>query len=223
MKEKDFVVIGLGHFGSNVAVTLANSGANVMVVDNDENKLEEVAGQVAYAHCTDVTNPAALRQLGIHNYDGAIVGIGNSLETSVLVTMQLKEMGVPFVMAKAATELEGRILHKVGADKVIFPDREMGIRVGNQIMNGNYFEAIELSERYSIVDFNVPAAWVGKSLVELKIRSRYGLNVIGIRGLDSVNINPEPEEKLKEEDILIVLGQNTQLMKMRQEIGGSGD
>lgn len=218
MKKKEFVVIGLGHFGNNVAVTLAKSGATVMVVDKDEKKLEEIAGQVTYANCTDATNPVALKQLGIHNYDGAIVGIGQSLETSVLVIMQLKEMGVPFVMAKAATNLEGRIMHKVGADKVIFPDREMGIRVGNQIMNDNYFEAIELSESYSIVDFDVPQSWAGKSLIELNIRSRYGVNVIGIRGLETVNINPDPAEKLNEEDILIILGHNTQINKMREEV-----
>jgi trk system potassium uptake protein TrkA len=212
---KEFVIIGLGHFGVNVAMTLANSGATVMVVDKDENKLEEIAGEVTHTICMDATNPAALKQLGINNYDGAVVGIGHALETSVLITMQLKEMGVPFVMAKAATDLEGRILHKIGADKVIFPDREMGIRVGNQILNGNYFEAIELSDKYSIVEIDVPAAWVGKSLAELNVRSRYGVSVIGIRGLESVNINPNPNEKLNEEDILITLGHNTELIKLR--------
>lgn len=216
MKGKEFVIIGLGNFGTNVAVTLANSGATVMVVDKDENKLEEIAEQVTYSICIDATNSVALKQLGIHNYDGVIVGIGHALETSVLIIMQLKEMGVPFVMAKAATNLEGRILHKVGADKVIFPDREMGIRVGNQIMNDNYFEAIELSERYSIVDLDVPQSWAGKSLTELNIRSRYGVSIIGIRGLESVNINPDPTEKLKSEDILIVLGDNTELKKLRE-------
>jgi trk system potassium uptake protein TrkA len=129
--------------------------------------------------------------------------------------MQLKELGVPFVMAKAATNLEGRILHKIGADKVIFPDREMGIRVGNQIMNGNYFEAIELSESYSIVDLDVPPAWVGKSLAELNVRSKYGVNVIGIRELETVNMNPAPKEKLKAEDVLIALGHNNELSKLR--------
>lgn len=213
---KAFVVIGLGHFGTNVAVTLADSGADVMVVDLDENKLEEVAGQVTHTICMDATNPVALKQLGISNYDGAVIGIGHALETSVLITMQLKEMGVPFVMAKAATGLEGRILHKVGADKVIFPDREMGIRVGNQIMNDNYFEAIELSERYSIVNFDVPAPWAGKTLADLKVRSKYGINVIGIRGMENVNINPNPTEKLKEEDVLIVLGHNAELKKLRE-------
>ncbi len=216
MEGKEFVVIGLGDFGTNVAVTLESSGAVVMAVDWDENKLEEIAEQVTHTSCTDATNPVALKQLGVQNYDGAIVGIGHALETSVLITMQLKEMGVPFVMAKASTNLEGRILHKVGADKVIYPDREMGIRVGNQIMNGNYFEAIEVSEKYSIVDFDVPRGWVGKSLTTLNIRSKYGVNVIGIRGVDSVNINPNPSEKLKEGDVLIVLGHNMELNKLRE-------
>lgn len=216
MKKQEFAVIGLGDFGTNVAVTLVNSGATVMVVDSDEKKLEEIADEVDFAVCIDATNPAALRQLGIHNYDGAIVGMGHSLETSVLIVLQLKEMGVPFVMAKASSNLEGRILQKVGADKVIFPDREMGIRVGNQIMNGNYFEAIELSERYSITDLPVPSGWAGKTIAELNIRSKYGVSIIGIRGLETVTINPKPNEKLNADDALIILGDNTELKKLRE-------
>ncbi|MCH5265401.1 MAG: TrkA family potassium uptake protein [Lachnospiraceae bacterium] len=216
MKRKEFIVIGLGQFGTNVAISLASSGAVVMVIDRDEQKLELVADRVTHTICADATNAEVIHSLGIKNYDGAIVGIGDNLETSVLITIQLKEMGVPFVMTKASTDLEGRILHKVGADKVIFPDKEMGFRVGNQIMNGNYFEAIELSERYSIVDLDVPAAWVGKSLRGLNIRSRYGVSVIGIRGLEETNINPEPEYELKEDDILIVLGHNSELQRLRE-------
>lgn len=216
MKRKEFVIIGLGQFGMNVAKTLSNSGATVMVVDKNEQCLEQIADQVTHTICADATNPEAMRQLGIRNYDGAIVGIGHELETSVLITIQLKEMGVPFVMAKAATDLEGRILHKVGADKVIFPDREMGIRVGNQIMNGNYFEALELSEQYSIVDVDVPAPWRGKTLRGLNIRSKYGVNVIGIRGLEEININPEADYELKEDDVLIVLGHNSDLQRLRE-------
>ena len=213
---KEFVVIGLGSFGTNVALTLANSGATVMVVDQNEGKLEEIANEVADTICADASNPAVLGQLGIGNYDGAVVGIGDNFEASVLIVMQLKELGIPYVMAKASTDLEGRILRKVGADKITFPDREMGIRAGNQIMNGNYFEAIEVSDRYSIVDLGVPAAWIGQSLAELNIRSRYGVNVIGIREVDGVNINPAPEEKLQDGDILIVLGDNSQLKKIRE-------
>ena len=215
MVHKEFVVIGMGQFGSSVAKTLANAGATVMAVDKDEEYLEKVASYVTHAVCADVSNPEAMKQLGIQNYDGAIVGIGDDLESSVLVTLQLKEMGVSFVMAKAVTDLGGRILQKVGADKVIFPDREIGIRIGNEIMNGNYFEAIEVSEEYSIVDLTVPHAWIGKTLRDINIRSQYGVNVIGIRGIDKVNINPEADYKLQEQDILIVLGHNGEIQKLR--------
>ena len=216
MKKKEFVVIGMGQFGANVAISLGSRGAVVMVVDRDEQKLELVADRVTHTICADASNPEVMHSLGIHNYDGAIVGIGNNLEASVLITIQLKELGVPFIMAKASNDLEGRILHKVGADKIVFPDKEMGFRVGNQIMNGNYFEAIELSERYSIVDLDVPESWKGKSLRELDIRSRYGVSIIGIRGLEETNINPEPEYELQEDDVLIALGHNSELQRLRE-------
>lgn len=219
MNRKEFVIFGVGDFGMNVAKTLSNSGATVMVVDKDENQLEKIVHEVTHTICADATNPEAMKQLGIRNYDGAIVGTGHSLETSVLITMQLKEMEVPFIMVKASTDIEGRILTRVGADKVIFPDREMGIRVGNDIINGNYFEAIELSDEYSIVDMAVPSVWVGKSLQQLNIRSRYGVSIIGIRGLEEININPAAEYKLKEQDVLIVLGHNTEIQRLREMKG----
>lgn len=187
-----------------------------MVVDKDETHLEQIASEVTHTICADATNPEAMKQLGIRNYDGAIVGIGHNLETSALITMQLKEMEVPFIMVKASTDIEGRILTKVGADKVIFPDREMGIRVGNDIMNGNYFEAIEVSEEYSIVDMAVPAGWAGKTLLQIDIRSRYGVSVIGIRGREETSINPPADYTLLPEDILIVLGHNTEIQRLRE-------
>ena len=216
MKRKEFVVIGMGQFGSNVAKTLASSGAMVMIIDKNEQALEMVADHVTHAICADATNAEAMRQLGIKNYDGAIIGIGHDLESNVLITIQLKEMGVPFIMTKAATDLEGRILCKVGADKVIFPDKEMGIRVGNHMMNGNYFEAIELSEKYSIVDIGVPASWVGHSLRSLNIRHKYGVSIIGIRMKDKISVNPEPDYELQTDDILIVLGHNSELQKLHE-------
>ncbi len=216
MKRKEFVVFGVGDFGMNVAKTLSNSGATVMVVDQDERKLEIIASEVTHTICADATNPEAMKQLGIRNYDGAIVGIGHNLETSALITMQLEEMGVPFIMVKASTDIEGRILTRVGADKVIYPDREMGIRVGNDIINGNYFEAIELSDEYSIVDMAVPSGWVGKSLEQLNIRSRFGVSIIGIRGLEETMINPAANYRLQVQDVLIVLGHNTEIQGLRE-------
>jgi len=214
--RKEFVIFGVGEFGTNVAKTLANSGATVMVVDKDDKQLETIANDVTHSVCADATNPEAMRQLGIRNYDGAIVGIGHSLQTSVLITMQLKEMGMPYIMVKASTDIEGRILAKVGADKVIFPDREIGIRIGNEIINGNYFEALELSEEYSIVDISVPKSWVGKTLREANIRSRYGVKEIGIRGEDEININPPANHTLTGQDVLIILGHNTDIQDLRE-------
>lgn len=214
MARKEFVVIGVGEFGTNVAITLAEFGAVVMAVDKEEKALELIADQVTYTICADASNPEVLKTLGIRNYDGAIVGMGHDLETSVLITMQLKEIGMPYIMVKAATELEGRILHKIGADKVIFPDRETGIRVANQIMNGNYFEVIELSDSYSIVEVDAPESWIGKTLQELNIRAKYNLNVIGIRSLDEMNPAPGANDILKEGDLLIVLGHNNDLKKI---------
>ena len=216
MKRKEFVIFGVGDFGMNVAKTLANSGATVMVVDKEESQLEKIASEVTHTICADATNPEAMKQLGIRNYDGAIVGIGHNLETSALITMQLKEMDVPFIMVKASTDIEGRILTRVGADKVIFPDREMGIRVGNDIINGNYFEAIELSDAYSIVDMAVPRNWVGKTLQQLNVRSKYGISIIGIRGLEELNVNPAADYRLLAQDILIVLGHNTEIQRLRE-------
>ncbi|MCI5731213.1 MAG: TrkA family potassium uptake protein [Eubacterium sp.] len=216
MKRKEFVIFGVGDFGMNVAKTLANSGATVMVVDKEESQLEKIASEVTHTICADATNPEAMKQLGIRNYDGAIVGIGHNLETSALITMQLKEMDVPFIMVKASTDIEGRILTRVGADKVIFPDREMGIRVGNDIINGNYFEAIELSDEYSIVDMTVPTSWVGKTLQQLNVRSKYGISIIGIRGLEELNVNPAADYRLLAQDILIVLGHNTEIQRLRE-------
>lgn len=218
MKRKEFVIFGSGEFGTNVAKTLANSGATVMVVDKDEGQLETIADFVTHSVCADATNLEAMKQLGIRNYDGAIVSIGHSLEASVLITMQLKEMGVPYIMVKAATDIEGRILAKVGADKVIFPDRQMGIRIANEIMNGNYFEAIELSEEYSIVDIPVPGSWKGKTLQEINIRSQYGVNVIGVRSLEETDINPSAGRVLLGEDILIILGHNTDIQQLRESV-----
>ena len=205
MKRKEFVVFGVGDFGMYVAKTLANSGATVMVVDKDEERLEQIASEVTHTICADATNPEAVKQLGIGNYDGAIIGVGRSLETSALITMQLKELNVPFIMAKASTDM-----------KVIFPDRAMGIRVGNDIMNGNYFEAIELSDEYSIVDMAVPSNWAGKTLEQLNIRSRYGISIIGIRGLEETNVNPSASYALHPQDVLIVLGHNTEIQKLRE-------
>ncbi len=213
MEKKQFAVFGLGRFGKSVALTLASFGAQVLVLDRDESALQEVADFVTQAMCGEATNVALIKELGLRNYDGVVIAMSSNMEANIMTTILVKEEGVPFLLVKASNELEGKVLRKVGADKVIYPEKETGMRLANDLMHGNYLEAVELSEEYSIVEVDIPPAWVGKTLKMLDIRAVYGINVIGIRRGTEFNINPGPNDVLKEDDIIIMLGRNNLLSK----------
>lgn len=213
-KRKEFVVFGLGKFGLSVAKALADNGCQVMAVDSDPEKVALIADDVTYAVCTDVTDTEAVQSLGIRNFDGAIVAIGENLEASVMVTILSKEIGIPYVMAKALTDLQAKVLKKVGADMIIFPEKETGIRVAQNLVHGNFFDAVELSTEYSMMDFEAPQDWVGKSLKELNLRAKKKINVIGIKRYDKLEITPEPDEPLQKHDVLIIIGKNQALSKL---------
>ena len=212
--RKEFVVFGLGKFGLSVAKALADNGCQVMAVDSEQSKVEIIAEDVTYAVCTDVTDADAIHSLGIRNFDGAIVAIGENLEASVLVTIIAKEMGIPYVLAKAQTELQAKVLKKVGADKIVFPEKETGIRIANNLVSGNFFDAIELSTKYSMMDFDVPEEWVGKSLRELNLRATKKINIIGIKHNDEFEITPDPDAPLLADDVLVIIGRNQTLSKL---------
>ena len=212
--RKEFVVFGLGKFGTSVAKALADNGCQVMAVDFDQSKVEEIAEEVTYAVCTDVTDADAIHSLGIRSFDGAIVAIGENLEASVLVTIIVKEMGIPYVLAKAQTELQAKVLKKVGADKIIFPEKETGIRIANNLVSGNFFDAVELSAKYSMMDLDVPEEWVGKSLRELNLRATKKINIIGIKRNEEFEITPDPDAPLMADDALVIIGRNQTLTKM---------
>lgn len=214
MQKKEFVVFGLGRFGRSVATTLAESGCEVLVVDNDEDKIQAMADIVTYAVKADVCDSEIIETLGISNFDGAIVAIGESLEASVMITILVKELGIPFVLAKAQTDIHAKVLKKVGADTVVFPEKETGIRIAHNLMMGNLFNAIELSSTTSMMEIDVPQSWVGQSITELNLRAKYKVNVIGIKHNSELNINFNPEEALRKEDILIVIGKNDTLNKL---------
>ena len=213
-KKKEFVVFGLGRFGATVAKTLADNGCQVMAVDSDTAKVEQVAEHVTYAVCTDVTDAEAIRSLGISNFDGAVVAIGGSLEASVMVTILSKEMGIPYVLCKALTELQARVLKKVGADLIVFPEQESGIRIAHNLVEGNLFDAVELSTQHSMMEFTLPEDWVGKTLRELNLRGTKKINVIGIKTEGRLEITPDPDEPLKPEDVLVIIGKNAALAKL---------
>lgn len=212
--RKEFVVFGMGKFGTSVAKALADNGCQVMAVDSEQSKVEEIAEDVTYAVCTDVTDAEAIHSLGIRNFDGAIVAIGENLEASVLVTIIAKEMGIPYVLAKAQSELQAKVLKKVGADKIIFPEKESGIRIANNLVSGNFFDAIELSAKYSMMDLDVPEEWVGKSLRELNLRATKKINIIGIKQEGEFEITPDPDAPLSADDVLVIIGKNQTLSKL---------
>ncbi len=212
--RKEFVVFGMGKFGASVAKTLADNGCQVMAVDSEQSKVEEIAEDVTYAVCTDVTDAEAIHSLGIRNFDGAIVAIGENLEASVLVTIISKEMGIPYVLAKAQTELQAKVLKKVGADKIVFPEKETGIRIANNLVSGNFFDAIELSTKYSMMDLDIPKEWIGKTLRELNLRVTKKINIIGIKRAAEFEITPDPDAPLLEDDVLVIIGRNQTLSKL---------
>lgn len=214
MANNDFVVFGLGKFGQSVAQTLAENGKEVLAIDSSEEVIQDIADYVTHAVQADVTDADALKALGVGNFDVAVIAISNNLQASIMSTILAKEMGVPFILAKAQNDIHKRVLEKVGADKVIFPEREIGVRIAKNLISENFVDYIELSDDYSIVETAVLDEWVGKSMKEINMRVNYGINVMAIRKGDSISITPGPDLIMQSTDILVVIGSNTDLRKI---------
>lgn len=215
--RKQFAVLGLGNFGFSLATTLENFGCEVIAVDPSEERIQEIADQVSYAMKAEVQDPELLKMLGARNLDGVIVAISENLEVSILATLLAKELGSPYVLAKARNDVHANILKKLGADAVVFPEREMGSRVAKSIVATNFADWIELSPEYSMIETSAPSGWIGKNLKELRVRERYGINVVGIIRDGQVQVNLNPEEAFVEGDMLIVIGENEMLKDFSRE------
>ena len=211
--NKQFAVLGLGSFGWSVAMTLTNMGCDVLVVDDSYEKIQEISENVSYAIKADVTDPEALEALGGRNLDGAIVAVSENFEASVMATMLCKEMGIPLVVAKAKNKLQGAILKRVGADRIVYPEIEMGSRVAKNLVAREFTDWIALSNDYSMVETVVPEKWIGKSLAELKIRERFGINVVGMIFGGEVDVTLDPLKPLPRGGILIMIGADKILEK----------
>ncbi len=214
MKKQSYIVIGLSDFGKQIVLSLSQLSIELLVIDKNPKELEEIADNVLNTICADAADPDVLIQLGISSFDGAVVDTGRDLESKVLITMQLKELGVPRIIVKASNELEGRVLRRVGADRVVQPDREMGFRLANQIAGGKTFESIELPQKYSITDYAVPADWFEKSVQEIEVRTKYGVTMLGVHRGDEFLVNPSPELTLQSGDIAVLLGEIEQIDKL---------
>jgi trk system potassium uptake protein len=219
-RRRQFAVIGLGRFGSAMATTLADLGHDVIGVDADAERVRRLADVVTQAVELDATDERALRAAGVPDVDVAVVSIGENIESSLLVVMQCLELGVGTVVAKAVTPLHGRILEKIGVSRVIFPDREMAIRVAHSLVMPNVLDYIELSRDFSIVEVPAPPSFVGRTLRQLEIRPRLGLTLIAIKRASTpggpvvTNIAPTADEAIRAGDVLALLGHTDRLARL---------
>ena len=211
--ENQYAVLGLGSFGESVALTLENMGCDVLVMDDSYEKIQDISDKVSYAMKADVADPDALQALGGRNLDGVVVAVSENLEAGIMATMLCKEMGIPLVVAKAKNKLQGAILQRVGADRIVYPEIEMGSRVAKSLVSREFMDWIELSNDYSMVEIAVPDKWVGRTLVDINVRERLGINVVGIIINGKIDVTLDPQKPLPEGGILIVIGANDVLEK----------
>ena len=213
MMEKQYAVLGMGSFGESVALTLENMGCDVLVMDDSYEKIQDISDKVSYAMKADVADPDALQALGGKNLDGVVVAVSENFEAGIMATMLCKEMGIPLVVAKAKNKLQGAILKRVGADRIVYPEIEMGSRVAKSLVSREFMDWIELSNDYSMVEIAVPDKWVGRTLVDINVRERLGINVVGIIINGKIDVTLDPQKPLPEGGILIVIGANDVLEK----------
>jgi len=208
---KNFIVIGLGRFGSSVARELCELGCQVLALDTDRELVQNIADEVTHALVGDARDPDVLKSLGVKDYDCTIVAVGNDVGSSALITMRLKEAGAAQVVCKAQSHVHQRLLEKVGADRVIFPEYEMGVKLAQGLANSNIINFIELSSDYGIVEIDLPDGWAGKTIRDVDVRAKYEVNVIAVRRDQDINVSPGADYVLFRGDKLMVIGRDASI------------
>jgi trk system potassium uptake protein TrkA len=215
--KKNYIVIGMGGFGFSVARTLYELGNDVLAVDSDEDSVNDISPYVTQAVQIDATDEASLKTLGISNMDAAIVGMGDDIKASILVTLLCKELGAGMVIAKAQDTLHAKVLLKVGADRVVNPERDTGIRIAQGLASTNILECIDLSDNYTVAEIQAFKEWQGKTLKELDLRKTYGINVMAIKSEENkLNISPLSEDTIQHNDVLVVIGNIDDLQTLEE-------
>lgn len=217
MKEKNVLVLGLGRFGSALAKKLFEKDVEVMAVDRDYTKVQKMADSVTYAAQADMTDEDAMKDLGIKNFDIAVIATGSNIEASIEATLICKDAGITTVIAKATTDTHERILEKIGADKIIFPELDSGERLARVISGSNLLEFIEFSNEFSLAEVRVHKAWVGKDLMELDFRNKYNLNVVAFERGGKTILNPGPHTKIEKNDLIVLIGRKEDVDKISNE------
>jgi trk/ktr system potassium uptake protein len=219
---RQFAVIGLGRFGWSVAKTLSQKNCQVLAIDTNEDRVQSISDVVTQAVCLDATDEKAIKTVGIEQIDVAIISVGNDIEASVLIALLLKELGIKEVIVKAVTPQQGKVLEKIGVDKIIFPERDMGQRLASALAFPGVTDYLHLVESCSIIEITPPKDFVDKTLKNLNVRAKYKLNIIAIKrknekGEEIVNVVPTAEEKIKEGDMLLVAGANDDIEKLKEK------
>lgn len=214
MKNKQFAVIGIGRFGENLIRELCRMGYEVLAIDVDEERVNDAVDIATHAVQADSMDEETLKALGIRNFDVVIVAIGDNIQSNILTTIMLKELGVKKVVAKAKNTLHGKVLEKIGADIVIFPERDMAIKVARSLVSHNFLEQINLSSTYGIIELIAPKAFLNKKLSDLALRKKMQVSIMAIRRGEEIIVAPGPEESIFYEDILVMLGKNEDLEKI---------
>ena len=213
--KKTYAVFGLGRYGTAVARELVENGMEVIAVDAEERIVNDAASYLPMCKCADVTDAEVISRLGIGNIDTVIVCMASNLESSVMAITLCKEAGVKTVIAKCSNEMQQKILLRVGADQVVFPENESGIRLAKNLLSSGFIDMISLSKDVSVVEIDVKDEWRGKNLIELDLRKKYGFNIVAIKNGENVNVNIDPKQGLDADSSLIVIANTTQLEKLK--------
>lgn len=213
--NQSYAVFGLGRYGMSVAKELVENGMEVLAVDIDEDIVNAAISEIPYCKCADVTDAEVIKQLGLSNVDTVIIAMATNLEASIMATMLCKEIGVKTIIVKCASEMNCKILSKIGADKVVFPENESGIRLAKNLLSSGFIDIMEISKDVSMVELDVRSEWEGKSLVELNLRKKYSINVAAIIQDQEVCVNIDPEKPLKKSMKLIVIANRSKLKKLK--------
>jgi len=214
--DRQYLVIGAGRFGSSIALKLNELGKEVMVIDRNEDPVHALADHVTHAVQADATDENALKALGVRNFDVAIVAIGSDIQSSIMITLLLKEMGLPEIICKALSEHHAKVLYRIGADRVVLPERDMGIRIANSLVSNNFVDFMELAPDYSIAELMPKDKWLGKTLRELDLRGRYNISLMAVKRGSEILIAINPEIMIMKEDILVFIGHNDDLIKVEK-------
>lgn len=217
MRKRQFIVIGIGRFGFSVASCLYKSGYDVLAIDNDIEKIEEISNEVTHALALDATDEKALASINIEDYDTAIVAIGGSIQESLLVTLLVKELGVNEIICKGQGELHEKLLKKIGATRVILPEKEMGIRLANNLKFHSLFDYVKISTDSSIAEFTAPKEWINKTIGDIDVRAKHDVTLIGIKknGNSEMDVDINASTIIREDDLLILLGRDDKLSKLQ--------